>query len=279
MTTSLIDTYDTQELNREILAGRTVLSQAKLGCVSYLNSHPLIYGVENLFDLDSPANLARKLRAGELQGALVPVHELLTGPDYQVAGGLAIASDGPVYSVIMAHQEEALTDLERVYLTTESRSSRDLLRILLTHFEECEGIDYLEGPFPGIDQMEPRTGYLLIGDEALLLRQSADADAEANSGLRFYDLGEAWKTHTDLPFIYALWALRPDVRNAERITHALTITAELGLLNRNRLAHEQTIISPDLAQRYLTSHIQYSLTDRGKVGMTLFGKLLRELGG
>jgi predicted solute-binding protein len=275
--TAPADITDPQELNREILAAREVLQRANLGCVSYLNSRPLIYGSEQFFKLDHPAALARDLRAGTLQGALVPVEEILSGIDYHVVDGLGICSRGPVYSVALVHTEP-LEDLRAISLTNASRTSRQLLRVLLREFEGLDAqITYDDADPPEMatfqeltaQMREQKRGFLVIGNEALLLRSIG------GERLQYYDLGEAWTRHTGLPFVYAAWALRPDVEEPlrRRVGQALHLTAYLGLLNRNRLAHEQQDIAPDLAQRYLTEHIRYDLGDDEKAGIEKFREL------
>ena len=49
---------------------------------------------------EHPSVLARMLAAGELDVALVPTFEVLRAPVYQLVDGVAIACDGPVFSVV-----------------------------------------------------------------------------------------------------------------------------------------------------------------------------------
>src|SRR3970282_1668643 len=62
----------------------------------------------------------------------------------------------------------------------------------------------------------PHQAVLVIGDAALLL---AAREVYAYR----YDLGEAWKTWTDLPFVFAVWAARrsTDPGSARRVYEAL----------------------------------------------------------
>ena len=56
---------------------------------------------------------------------------------------------------------------------------------------------------------------LIIGDQAIRFRQN-HADA-----YQFWDLGEQWKKLTGLPFVYALWLIRPEVPDAKSIAQRL----------------------------------------------------------
>ena len=79
------------------------IAQIRLGAVSYLNTKPLVYGLENetaLFSLrfDVPAQCAALLHEGRVDLGLIPAIEYLRG-DYRIVPGVAIGSDGPIASV------------------------------------------------------------------------------------------------------------------------------------------------------------------------------------
>ena len=78
-------------------------AQIRLGAVSYLNTKPLVYGLENetaLFSLrfDVPAQCAALLHEGRVDLGLIPAIEYLRG-DYRIVPGVAIGSDGSIASV------------------------------------------------------------------------------------------------------------------------------------------------------------------------------------
>src|SRR6516164_8656113 len=80
--------------------------QVRLGAVEYLNTKPLICDLEELAPqvelvLDVPSRLADRLRAGELDVALIPVIEYFRGGSYAVIPDISIASRGPVLSVTL----------------------------------------------------------------------------------------------------------------------------------------------------------------------------------
>ena len=67
------------------------LKKIKVGAVTYLNTKPLIYGMqqesflkEHELILDYPAKLAERLKKGELDVALVPVALLPELPEYHI---------------------------------------------------------------------------------------------------------------------------------------------------------------------------------------------------
>ena len=166
-----------------------------IGSVSYLNARPLIYGIENQVKLDIPSALARDLREGKLDVALVPVVEYLAHPRYQIVPGIAIGSRGPVLSVYLA-SKKPISELQTVALDPASKTSNLLLQIVLAEFF---------GVVPNyIFKDDPRfcDAQLFIGDRALLSRDRLFRD-----GYRLLDLGEVWNEKVGLPFVYAFWVL------------------------------------------------------------------------
>src|SRR2546423_15611964 len=87
------------------MVGRVSAEPANLriGCVKYLNARPLIHGWPGNVVLDHPSALCTQLARGELDGALVSSFEFLRNPIYRIVDGVSISSDGPVYSVVVAH--------------------------------------------------------------------------------------------------------------------------------------------------------------------------------
>ena len=76
----------------------------RIGAVNYLNSKPLVYGLERLapehqvlFDL--PSRLADSLAAGRLDVALVPSVELFGTTGNRIVSSACVACRGPVLSV------------------------------------------------------------------------------------------------------------------------------------------------------------------------------------
>jgi predicted solute-binding protein len=79
----------------------------RVGAVSYLNTRPLIYGLQQrlqgmgTLSLNLPSRLADELAAGSLDVALVPSIEYFRGAwrGYRIVSDAAIACRGPVWSV------------------------------------------------------------------------------------------------------------------------------------------------------------------------------------
>jgi predicted solute-binding protein/REP element-mobilizing transposase RayT len=106
------------------------LNALRIGCVKYLNARPLIRGWPGEVDFDHPSALCQRLANGDLDVALVSSFEFLRNPVYRIVDGVSIASEGPVYSVVLAHCGE-LSDIHEIELDPASQTSVNLLRCLL----------------------------------------------------------------------------------------------------------------------------------------------------
>src|SRR6478672_9408004 len=113
----------------------TIRMDMRIGAVNYLNSKPLVYGLEALapevrLSFDLPSRLADSLAAGRLDVALIPSVEFFRSPGYAVVSDACVACRGPVLSVKL-HFRVPPADVRSIALDEGSRTSAALARILL----------------------------------------------------------------------------------------------------------------------------------------------------
>ena len=235
----------------------------RIGSVPYLNSVPLTCGIEGETLFVVPTKLADMLRVGDLDAALVSITETLFHDGYDILNGVAIASRGEVKSVFLAHRQP-LEKIEIIHCDPASLTSVNLLRVLLAE----RGLHPKFEPLSGYSQAALLQNVLLIGNAGInFLRAPHDHV--------IWDLGTAWHELTNLPFIYAIWALR-------RGHHDDALREKLRTAKIDGLAHlEQTIAThpeydPDFRRTYLGGHIHYELDDEEKAGFAEFIKLLKK---
>jgi len=241
---------------------RTSMSRAiRVGAVSYLNAKPLYYGLEAHepavhLDIDLPSRLAARLGRGDLDVALIPSVEYFRGvaEGYEVLPGFAIAARGPVRSVKL-FSRVPLGQIRRLALDEGSRTSQALTRVWL----DAE----LESTADAV---------LVIGDRAMKVPDAPFCEV--------VDLAEAWQTMTGLPFVFALWVVRPGVDLGDLP----------GLLDRCRadgLAHADALaatygpklgLDVDVCFDYLTQVLSYDLGEPELAGLRLFGRMAADLG-
>jgi len=236
----------------------TALHQLRIGCVQYLNSKPLIHGYEGAMRLAHPRELARELAAGKLDAALVPVFEVLRDPHYTLVDDVAIACDGPVFSVLLAYRGE-LQDIRSVGLDPASLTSVNLIRVILREFH---GLTPEFGP--------EGEAQVLIGNQAIEFR-----DREAtNSDVKILDLGAEWLRGTGLPFVFAVWALRPGLAHLPEIAAGFRALKTHGLSCREQIIADDDTSTADFRRRYLHEFIRFALGAREKAGLQRFRELL-----
>lgn len=245
------------------------MKSVRLGCVKYLNARPLIRGWSGDVEFDHPSALCRRLAEGQLDVALVSSFEFLRNPIYRIVDDVSIASDGPVYSVVVAHRDEFST-IKEIELDPASQTAANLLRCLLAE------LGFNPRLMPGSsDALTTPLARLIIGDQAIRFRQS-HADA-----YEFWDLGEQWKKLTGLPFVYALWLIRPEVPNAEAIAQRLralrdTNLADLPAIVSGTVADvsaDEQPITQQFLERYYNEHLRFDFGTRTKQGLQTFAGL------
>jgi chorismate dehydratase len=238
------------------------LAAVRVGCVQYLNSKPLIYGCDAPVVFDHPSGLARELASGALDVALVPVFEAWRHPPWLAVDDVAIACDGPVHSVFLAHRGP-LAEVKSIALDPASLTSVHLLKVLLGEFHGLHPA-YLSEPDPPADAL------LLIGNQAIDFRTANP------HGWQFLDLGEEWKRCTGWPFVFALWLMRPTLPAAAAIASELRAIKRDGLAHRAEIARAEPTHERAMALRYLTQHIRFDCGEREKAGLNLFRELLEK---
>jgi chorismate dehydratase len=177
----------------------------RIGAVSYLNTRPLVFGLEQglgseriSLSYDVPSVLASRLAAGELDIALLPVIELARIPDLAIVPGLAIGSRGACRSVKLVSRKP-LGEIRSIALDPESRTSNALVQVLC---RDAWGIapNFAPGPRDLDLALMEHDAAVRIGDKALF--------EPAPRGTTEHDLGGAWTQMTGLPFVFAVWAAR-----------------------------------------------------------------------
>src|SRR5579864_7507565 len=138
------------------------LAPFRVGSVSYLNAVPLTRGLEDEIIFATPSELAQMLQRNELDAALVSLTEVLFNDRYDILDGIAIASLGEVYSVLLAHRKP-IAEATEIFCDTASLTSVNLLKILLAE----RGLKPEFKPLASYDFSELPDYALLIGDPAL----------------------------------------------------------------------------------------------------------------
>jgi chorismate dehydratase len=259
----------------------------RVGRIGYINCYP-VYGAidrgvvtcEAALVTGTPAELNDLLRVGELDVSVVSAVEYARqAAQYVLLPHLAISCDGPVRSVAL-FSLKPVTELtgSTILLSASSRTSVALLELL------CQDVWRVqprwvearaEAPDLAALSSLPHDAVLVIGDAALVLA------AQGRYPYR-YDLGEAWKEWTGLPFVFAVWAARRTVpvRDVEKVHEALLGSRDWGLAHLDDLAADasrQTGVPLASCRDYLGG-LDYALSPRHIEGLTSFFRRLTQRG-
>lgn len=241
------------------------MKSIRIGCVKYFNARPLIRGWDGDVEFDHASALCHRLAEGRLDVALVSSFEYLRNPIYRIVDQVSISSDGPVYSVVVAHRGE-FSDIQEIQPDPASETAVNLLRCLIA---ELGLTSRVTAAIP--ESVALPRGRLIIGDQAISFRQN-DADA-----FQFWDLGDEWKRLTGLPFVYALWLIRPEVPGAKSIAQRLRGLRDENLIDISGIVAEaadsKQAITREFLYRYYRENLRFGFGTREKQGLQTFADL------
>jgi chorismate dehydratase len=241
----------------------------RVGAVSYLNTKPLLYGIENSPIIEEisliteyPARIADKLLSDEIDIGLVPVAIIPQMKEFHLNTRFCIGCDGPVASVCM-FSEVPIREVRKVFLDYQSRTSVALAEILLAKYWKISP-EYVQAGPDFLDKISGNTAAVVIGDRALRQRTKS---------AYFYDLGEAWKEMTGLPFVFAAWISNKSLEAGwvKRFDQANAF----GLQQIPSVIKNITESYFDLHE-YYTRCLSYELTKEKKKGLALFLEMLAD---
>jgi chorismate dehydratase len=196
----------------------------------------------------------------EIDLGLVPVAIIPKLKSYYINTDYCIGCDGPTASVCL-FSETPIDKVEKVLLDHQSRTSVVLAKILLKEYWKIQP-ELIDAGEDFREFIKGTTAGLVIGDRALQQRKHS---------AYVYDLGEAWKQLTGLPFVFAAWISNKKLSNA--FVEEFNIANGLGLHNIDAVLEELDYDDFDLHD-YYSRYIKYDLNAAKREGLDLFLKKL-----
>ena len=242
------------------------MEKIKISAVSYLNSKPFIYGLENSeikqkidLQLDMPSVCAQKLLEGTVDIGLIPVAIIPQLKEYHIISDYCIGAEGKVASV-MLYSDVPLNEIENIVLDYQSRTSVTLVQVLAKHFWKISP-SWIKAEIGFEKNVSGSSAAVIIGDRTFGIEGKYKYA---------YDLAEEWQKFTGLPFVFACWVsnkkLAPDFLNS--FNNAL----RWGIEKMPELISEieSSGIYPTNVDLYLNQNISYNFNDRKKKALELF---------
>jgi len=211
--------------------------------------------------IDYPSRIADMLLRDEIDMGLIPVAVIPKMGVYYINGDCCIGSDGPVASVCL-FSEVPLEKVEKVLLDYQSRTSVQLAKVLLREYWKKSpqlvdaGKDFRE-------HIKGTTAGVVIGDRALEQRKISPY---------IYDLGEAWKNLTGLPFVFAAWVSNKPIDPV--------FIEKFDAANKAGLEHIDVVVKENPytvfnLHDYFTKYLDYRLDGPKRKGLEKFLQFLR----
>jgi len=247
----------------------------KISAVSYLNTLPFLYGLNNsgildnfVFELDIPSICAKKLIDDQVDIALIPVAGIPYVKNPVFISNYCLGAYKQVKSVIL-FSDVPLEQIESVYLDYQSRTSVNLVQVLaLKHWKiNPKWINSFEG-FE--TEISGRKAGVIIGDRTFSIKKDYKY---------VYDLSMEWYNLTGLPFVFATWVANKPIYDefVDQFNRAL----QFGLDHIDLVVKEYVQMNPDSKidlKDYLTNNISYLLDEPKKKSIKLFYQYMIELG-
>ena len=255
----------------------------RVGAVRYLNSRPLIEGLNGSLGprggltLDHPGRLADGLRAGRFDAALVPSVAALSLSGAAILSDACVAAAGPVRSVKVYFRRPP-SEVRTLSLDEGSRTSAALARLMLA---ERFGVDPVREPLPVAASARPDAAAVSLArtdaDAVLLIGDRAMHDPPGEF-VAVWDLGAEWNHWTGLPFVFAVWVARPglDRRTAVRLDRLFSDCRDAGTRAVDRIAADAggpLGLSAADAAGYLRTNLHFTLGPAERAGLDLFADL------
>lgn len=248
----------------------------RLGVVDFLNTSPLISGLERVEGIEFihkvPSSLIGCLERNEVDLALASsIDYQRSSIDLRILPVGVLSSEGETLTVRLCSRRP-FDEIEEVYCDTDSHTSIVLLQIIL---KQKYGISPKIIPADIRSLIDHNNEWpetvLIIGDKVV----TSEHEPTSSHNL---DLGRAWMDQTGLPFVFAVW-LGPENLEVPLVNRARILLDRARRHNAQRV--EQIVTThaidrgwvPEVAFQYLTNHMQYSFTKDHGESLELFFQL------
>ena len=245
------------------------MTKIKVGIVNYLNTRPLLYGIEhspvkNEIELygDYPSNVAKALVNGDIDVGLVPVAVIPRLQEAHIITDYCIGCDGSVASVCI-FSDVPIEQVKTVLLDYQSRTSVALARLLLKEYWQINP-ELVEASADFRSHINGKAAGVVICDRAFEQRKISKY---------VYDLGKAWKDYSGLPFVFAAWVSNKPLDPA--FIDAFNEANKKGVESIEEVVATTNSDLFDLHE-YYTNYIQYKLDEPKKAALKLFLSKLSE---
>ncbi len=250
-------------------------SPTTIAAVRYLNAVPLIQSIDKWsgcrLTTAAPAQIAEMVLDSTADLGLISLIDAARYKDQlAIVPCSMIGCDGPTLTVRVFSKVEP-SSITKVHADTESHTSVVLADLVLRelHNTTAEFVD-CDIRSSQLNTPDSPETVLMIGDKVI-----TNSPTQTDYPYQI-DLGEAWKTMTGLPFVYAVWMCKADRAQDPQIHLAGAMLERVYRRNRLRLDHLVAAEAShrgwptDLAKEYIGQLLRFDVDDRARQAAELF---------
>lgn len=247
------------------------MQKIKISAVSYTNSLPFIYGIENsnylngncILYKDFPAACADKLKQGKVDLGLIPVAEIINIKKPHIVSQYCIGAFGQVKTVLLLSQVP-LDKIKTVLLDYQSRTSVNLVQVLAKNYWKINPV--FKNTQAGFEnKIVENTAAVIIGDRTFDLENKYEYS---------YDLAQEWKNFTGLPFVFAAWVANKKL--PDEFIRNFNEACNFGLQRIDEVIEKYAKNLNYPVKEYLTKDISYIFDEKKKEAMNKFLDFLKK---
>lgn len=241
-----------------------MMFRGKIAAVSYLNTIPMIYGIEHADNLRAtlllspPSRCAAAFSSGEADIALLPSGALSTLADAQIITSFCIGASAPVRTVVVM-SNSPIEDVTDIYLDSHSMTSALLTHILCNELWCINPMWHQLDDYSKVDHPLRGEAFLLIGDKVF--------DYEGRFEYS-YDLAMCWHTMTSLPFCFAVWVAKSTV--APEVIESMQSALNYGVAHIKEAIQYYGHSGKPYAYDYLTHNIDFVFDAQKRSALELY---------
>jgi chorismate dehydratase len=227
---------------------------------------------------DVPARLNAMLLDGELDVSPISAYAWAAHPEeFVLLPDLCIGARDEVVSVVLVSPvAPGVLDGATVFVTQESASGRNLLRVLL---------ERRYGLHPSYEDVADPLARAAAGRPALLIGDAAIDARERFAPESVYDLGKLWHEWSGHQTVFAVWAARRDAyeREPEAIRGCMHALTDAYTWSRSHMkyvvdAAQATIPRPDGFYESYYGKLNFTFHSAAQSGLAAFCRELHAIG-
>ena len=240
----------------------------RVALVEYLNTLPFVEAIKKHTSWEIiravPSKCIKLFEDGTADLALVPVGGLANFPEeYKKITNYGICSGEKSVNSVFIFSNYNIEEIETLYLDADSRTSNILAQLIIRKLynKDIKVLTTENNPL----QIQGKNGFVRIGDKAMKEKKFFNFH---------YDLAELWTKWQNLPFVFAIWIIKPEFYSRKLEQFLNNIFAE-EMLNVENYLHtwsekHKIRFSKEEIRRYFSENIRLFLSKEHNQALNIF---------